>query len=79
MAEEKSNEHPKMLYRYREDAIHAQGCELLHGVPCETLVVDSEEGEADAKADGWTNSPAEAEAAAAAPAKGKASKKESDQ
>lgn len=53
-------EYPKMLYRYKEGHKHAEGCELLNGVPCETAIAEDAEEEEAAKHYGWRNSPAEA-------------------
>lgn len=69
MADEKDqNTYPKMLYRLADAGTeHESAPGAGDAVTCQHLIVESEEEEADAKAAGFFDSPAEA--GAAAPAK----------
>lgn len=60
MAEKKTDEYPKMLYRAADQGhAHESAPGADDHIVCQHRVVESETEEAEAKADGWANSPAE--------------------
>lgn len=54
-----ADEYPKMLFRAADEG------ELMHDLPCETLIVEDADEEAAAKGDGWAETPAEAHSGSA--------------
>lgn len=68
-------EYPKMLYR-------AGAGELIHGVPCQTVIADTEEQEDALVAEGWATTPKRAgkliEAEPEAPRRGRGPRTENE-